>query len=321
MAINIARYETNGVVSWGVLVGERLYRLPSDFGSTTAEVIGRRDEIKAFAAAAGQHVAGEDLTAVRLLSPITTPCRIYCQGLNYRSHLIDSGLNPDDRSFNTFFTKSSASVTGPRDPIVRPKHVKLLDYELELGLVIGKQVTAETVLADQDLAEVVAGVVIGNDVSARDVQLPQVQFFKGKSYRSFCPLGPYLCLLERREFHYLDKLQLHLQVNGETRQNDTTDSMIYKPAETLSELTQFADLHVGDVVLTGTPAGTAIRAPSSKLLLLAGKLMPEAMKWKVFIKKQLDVPSYLQPGDVVSARIASADGQIDLGEQINPVMA
>lgn len=321
MAINIARFELNGSEGWGVQAGEALYRLPTEFGSTTQAILAHREPIKAFAAQLTDRDEALDAASIRLLSPITTPCRIYCQGLNYRTHVQDSGINPDERRFNTFFTKSSASVAGPAENIIRPSHVRLLDYELELGLVIGREVRQETVFSDQDLPQVVAGLVIGNDVSARDIQLPEGQFFKGKSYRTFCPLGPYLCLLETEEFAYLDKLDLHLAVNGVTRQSDSTGNMIYKPAETLSELTQFADLHVGDVVLTGTPGGTAVKAPSNKLLLLAARLMPEHKKWEMFIRKQQDVPAYLKNGDVISARISSRDGRINLGEQVNTVVA
>ncbi|MFT3927856.1 MAG: fumarylacetoacetate hydrolase family protein [Myxococcales bacterium] len=322
MAQNVAHFEYNGKLGWGLVSEEFIQPFPESWGSTTAEIIAHKAEIRALAASPGK-AWGESiaLESVNLLSPITTPCRIYCQGMNYRSHLESANVSTKDRGFNTFFTKSSASVTGPRGSIVRPAHVQLLDYELELGLVIGREVRSEQTVSEQGLSDVVAGLVIGNDVSARCVQLTQVQFFKGKSYRSFCPLGPYLCLLDADEYHYIDKLDLHLRVNGATRQSDTTANMIFKPAETLTELTQFADLHVGDVVLTGTPGGCAVKAPTNKALLLAAKLMPEAMKWRVFVKKQLAIEEYLRHGDVVRASIVSKDRRIDLGEQIHQVMA
>ena len=87
-----------------------------------------------------------------------------------------------------------------------------------------------------------AGICIGNDVSARDIQIPQMQFHKGKSYRGFCPLGPVLCLLEQDELHYLDDLQLELRVNGQVRQSDSTRNLVFKPAETLSEFSQIVHL-------------------------------------------------------------------------------
>ncbi len=121
--------------------------------------------------------------------------------------------------------------------------------------------TAARAVAPDDLPDLIFGLVIANDVSARDVQLPQTQFFKGKSYRGFCPVGPYLAVPERDEFPLLNELLLTLAVNGEVRQNDSTENLVFKPAETLAELTTFSDLSPGDLILTGTPAGCALRVP------------------------------------------------------------
>ncbi len=95
----------------------------------------------------------------------------------------------------------------------------------------------------------------------RDVQLPRTQFFKGKSYRGFCPIGPWLTVLEPDEFTCLDDLQLQLSVNGRVRQRDMTKNLVFKPAETISELTTFANIAPGDVLLTGIPSGCALRVP------------------------------------------------------------
>ena len=105
---------------------------------------------------------------------------------------------------------------------MRPSHVRLLDYEIELGLVMGAAVTAGRPVTPEDLPGLIFGLVIANDISARDVQLPQMQFFKGKSYRGFCPVGPYLTIPDRAEFALIDDLLLTLSVNGEVRQQDST---------------------------------------------------------------------------------------------------
>ncbi|MBV8578160.1 MAG: fumarylacetoacetate hydrolase family protein, partial [Acetobacteraceae bacterium] len=215
---------------------------------------------------------------------------------------------------------SDASIALPVGEVVRPKHVRLLDYEVELGLVIRTEVTAARPVTRDDLPDLIFGLVIANDVSARDVQLPQTQFFKGKSYRGFCPVGPYLTVPERDEFAMLDDLLLTLLVNGEVRQKDSTRNLVFKPAETLEELTTFSDLSPGDLILTGTPAGCALRVPPPPLRRLM-QLLPERVLWKAFVKAQQRRPSYLQPGDRMTLTISSANRRLDLGEQQTIVRA
>src|SRR3990167_2931469 len=128
--------------------------------------------------------------------------------------MIDSGIDPDAKRFNMFFNKSTASITGPVGNIIKPPHVTLLDYEIELTLVLGARTSGPVAVTNDNLHEYVAGICVGNDVSARDIQIPQMQFHKGKSYRTFCPLGPVLCLLDANEMHYLNGLQLTLAVNA-----------------------------------------------------------------------------------------------------------
>ena len=144
--------------------------------------------------------------------------RIFCQGANYRSHMVESGMDPD-RAFNMLFTKSTASLTGPDDDIVAPPHVRLLDYEVELGIVLGRPITGPVTVTDANLADYVGAFVLANDVSARDVQLPQGQWYKGKSYPTFCPVGPYLCVPEPDEVARWRELRLTLSVNGAVRQD------------------------------------------------------------------------------------------------------
>jgi 2-keto-4-pentenoate hydratase/2-oxohepta-3-ene-1,7-dioic acid hydratase in catechol pathway len=176
-------------------------------------------------------------------------------------------------------------------------------------------ITAPVTVTLESLHEHLFGVTIADDVSARDVQLPQTQFFKGKSYRGFCPLWPYLAVLEPHELRYLDQLTLTLEVNGTVRQKDTTANLVYKPAETISELSTFSDVAPGDVLLTGTPAGCALRSPPPLVRRLMQAVLPEPKLWAAIIRAQWKRPQYLRPGDVVRGTIASADGAVDLGEQ------
>lgn len=320
MVCHVVRYIRNNqdTSEWGVLFQETIVPLSENYETTAAFLEHGKAEalsIKPKKASKKTLSIGD----VRVLSPITKPCLVLCQGANYRDHMIESGMNPDDKQFNMFFNKSAASISGPSDDIIKPSHVNLLDYEVELGLVIGKNITAEERITRRNIGDYVAGIVIGNDVSARDVQVPQMQFFKGKSYRSFCPVGPVLCLLSGDEVNYLDDLELTLTVNDELRQQDNTRNLVFKPDETLTELSQVSDMHVGDLVLTGTPAGCALRIPSP-LVAKIGGLLPERTKWKMFNKTQGRRDQYLNSGDRVRATIRSLDGVIDLGTQENRVV-
>src|SRR5207253_2320873 len=158
-----------------------------------------------------------------------------------------------------------------------------------------------------------------NDYSARDIQIPQMQFYKGMSFRTFGPVGPYLCMLEASDMPALKELTLTLTVNGDVRQRDSTRNLVYGPAETLTELSGVHDLHAGDLISTGTPAGCALSIPSPAMQRL-GALLPERMRWDAFRRVQAGRSGYLQPGDVVEASIRSDDGAIDLGVQRNVVV-
>lgn len=263
--------------------------------------------------------AAFDLSDLEVLSPITKPCRVICQGKNYLDHLLDTGIREEDKKYNMFFNKSSASIVSPGSPIVRPMGVRLLDYEIELGLVIKAPVNRKIEVDSSRLHEYVGGIIIGNDISARDIQLPQSQFFKGKSYRSFCPLGPFMAIVDGEDMKYIENLTVELKVNGVVKQSASTSNMIYKPHETLSELSRFSDLEPGDVILTGTPKGTALSHKKGFRARLRN-LLSESKKWELFIKEQEESGRYLKPGDIIESRIFSSDGKVNLGLQRNTVV-
>ncbi|MER5386984.1 fumarylacetoacetate hydrolase family protein [Streptomyces sp. NPDC002688] len=297
---------------WWVVRDERAVRIETKAG-TTAELLADRDAVREAAASAE---SGTPVADLALLPPVTTPCRVVAQMVNYRSHAKDSGFTGDIPA--TFFRKASGSVSGPHEKIVRPAHVQFLDYEVELGLVMGATLPVGTVVEEQDLPRYVAGLVLTNDVSARDVQLTKTQFYESKSYPTFTPTGPYLALLEPEDFAHLLNLRLRLSVNGVSRQDRTLADMIVRPAEALTLLARFQTLDPGDLLLTGTPGGTALKAPPKPVEKIAA-LLPPALKWKAFFKGQAKNPCYLRNGDLVTATIATPDGQIDLGEQHTPV--
>lgn len=318
MTLNLVRLEQGVEELWAVAYGEGCYRLPGDY-PTTAAVLA--DGVKVAREVVDNLADAEllDIGGARVLSPVTRPCRVLAQGANFKTHLKENGMDTD-RAFNVLFTKSSASVCGPDDDIVRPAHVRLLDYEVELGLVISKPITGPTQIEEKELAEYVGAFVVANDVSARDVQLPENQWYKGKSYRTFLPLGPHLTVLEGEEVARWSDLRLRLEVNGEVRQNELASDMLFGPAQTLTEISEVEDLDAGDILITGTPGGVALELPGARTQRIAG-LIPEDARWKLFIKSQLRAAGYLKPGDVVTTSIRTDDGLIDLGTQRNRVVA
>jgi 2-keto-4-pentenoate hydratase/2-oxohepta-3-ene-1,7-dioic acid hydratase in catechol pathway len=256
--------------------------------------------------------------SVDLLSPVTAPARVVAQAVNYRSHATDSGFDPDTVP-PAFFRKASHSITGPTGDIIRPDGVRFLDYEVELGLVIGADLPVGTAVAETDLGRYVAALVTANDVSARQVQLTKTQFYEAKSYPTFTPVGPWLTLVDAEDLARLSSLRLTLRVNGETRQDSTAAEMIVRPARALTLLSRFQPMAPGDLLLTGTPGGTALKAPGTITGKLAG-LLPPATRWKLFFKREAANPRYLRDGDVITATIASPDGRLDLGPQRTTVI-
>ena len=162
-----------------------------------------------------------------------------------------SGLDPPP----VFFRKSSGSISGPTDDVVRPAHVRLLDYEIELGLVIKSGPAPGTAVPDADLRDHVAGLVMCNDISARDVQLTKGQFYESKSYPTFTPTGPRLVLLGGDELARLSGLRLRLWVNGELKQDGSTADMVFDIPTLVAYVSSVMTLLPGDVILTGTPEG------------------------------------------------------------------
>jgi len=287
--------------------------------TTTAQLFAERaaldEAIQAARAAAGRAVPAE---ALDLLSPVTAPARVIAQMVNYRSHARDSGLDPD-KVPPAFFRKTSHSLTGPNGDIVRPGGVGFLDYEVELGLVIGADLPVGTTVTDASLAGYVAALVVANDVSARQIQLTKTQFYEAKSYPTFTPAGPWLTLVDATDLARLDSLRLTLSVNDHVRQDSIAAEMIVRPAQALSLLSRFQPMAPGDLLLTGTPGGTALHAPPKLAEKLAG-LLPAATKWKLFFNRQTRNPRYLRDGDVITATIASPDGRLSLGTQHNTVI-
>ncbi|QEL55643.1 fumarylacetoacetate hydrolase family protein [Chromobacterium paludis] len=319
MALTIVRFkQADGEPGWGVLYGDRVARLSGDYASTGDLIEHGLAEASALTPAR----ADLQLETLELLAPVTANQQFLCQGLNYRCHVRESGMDPDKIPFNTLFTKAPSCIMAARGDIARPGHVRLLDYEVELGVVLRRRIDGPVAIHEANLHEYAAALTLVNDISARDVQLPQTQFYKGKSYRGFGPVGPYLVFPTPEEWRRLGELRLRLAVNGELRQDSYCREMIYQPAQTLTELAGMHDLFPGDLLATGTPAGCAAVAPKSKVLTWALRaLMSERRKWALFLKAQQGNRRYLRPGDAMVASIRTDDCRLDLGEQHHRIVA
>jgi 2-keto-4-pentenoate hydratase/2-oxohepta-3-ene-1,7-dioic acid hydratase in catechol pathway len=220
-------------------------------------------------------------SGVRLLAPIQRPPRIFCVGLNYRDHAVESKM--EIPKVPTIFLKLTSAVIGPEEPVRIPSLTKQPDYEVELAIVIGKPGRN---IAKENWSEHVFGYTILNDVSARDIQLATSQWTLGKSFATFCPIGP--AIVTQDEIPDPHSLDIQLSIGGEVLQHSNTRELIFKAPELIAYLSSITELESGDIISTGTPAGVGLgRNPQ---------------RW-------------LQPGETMAAAIEG------LGQLVNPVAA
>ncbi len=318
MGIKVVRFEREQKEHWGVVSGDRILVLRDSYNTLADFLKNGKEEAERLNAASDAETI--PLNSVNILSPVTKPARIICQGVNYSTHRTETGVEAAKPPFNMIFSKADSSLCGANSEIIRPEHVKLLDYEIELGLVIGSDISEPAEVTDDNLHQYIAGLVIVNDVSARDVQLPQGQWLKGKSYRTFCPTGPFLYLLDKEELPLIHDLQLDLWVNEELRQSANSSQLLYKPAETISELSEAFDLSIGDLIVTGTAGGVALNLTPEVNAMLSNLSFPYQQKLETLVAKQLEGNKYLNDGDIIRCQIKSANGVIDLGQQNNKVV-
>ncbi len=179
--------------------------------------------------------------------------KFICIGLNYADHAAESGVAVPSEP--VVFMKATSAITGPNDNIIKPRNSTKLDWEVELGIVIGKH--ASYVELDKAM-DYIAGYCVINDVSERNFQLerPGGQWDKGKGCDSFGPIGPYL--VTKDEIADPLNLNLWLNVNGKTFQNGSTDQMVFSPQFLVHYLSQFMSLRPGDIISTGTPPGVGL---------------------------------------------------------------
>tara|TARA_Y100000031_G_scaffold22846_1_gene23965 strand:+ start:25 stop:795 length:771 start_codon:yes stop_codon:yes gene_type:complete len=200
------------------------------------------------------------LSDVRLEPPVLRPGKILAIGLNYRAHAEESGA--EIPKVPLVFTKQNTSINGPYDPVHWSEDSQMLDYEGELGVVIGKRCRRVPL---EHATDVIAGFAVINDVSVRDWQLRGTppQFTMGKSWDTHCPMGPAIVTPDEVDPH---TLQLKTWVNGELRQDTNTNDLIFNCYELIAFLSTAFTLEPGDVIPTGTPSGVGMaRKPPSRL--------------------------------------------------------
>jgi len=199
-------------------------------------------------------------SSTRIGQPIARVGKFICVGLNYADHAAESGM--DVPSEPVLFMKATSSIMGPNDTVVMPPKSEKSDWEVELGVVIGKEAKY---VSEEDALEHVAGYCVINDLSEREFQIEKEgQWCKGKGCDTFGPIGPYLVTPD--EVPDSDELDLWLEVNGERVQNGNTRTMVYKVPFLISYISQFMSLQPGDIISTGTPPGVGLGFTPPKYL-------------------------------------------------------
>jgi 2-keto-4-pentenoate hydratase/2-oxohepta-3-ene-1,7-dioic acid hydratase in catechol pathway len=210
----------------------------------------------------------ENISKYKLLSPIPNPNKIICLAFNYVDHAKEQGLQaPEDPAL---VIKPRTTLNSTNSDIVCPDFVTQLDYEVELALIIGKN--CKNISVD-DAFDAIFGYMIFNDVSARDIQLKDKQFTRGKSFDSFAPCGPWITTKD--EIKDPQNLKMTTKINGELRQNSSSNNMFIKIPEIVSKISKVMTLEKGDIISTGTPAGVMLNKPNAVFLKNGDKVEME----------------------------------------------
>lgn len=278
--MKLCRFGKNGYEKPGVIDSQGMLR---DLSGVVENI--DQDTISPKGLAKLRKIRPESLPLVktepRMGVPYTGITKFVAIGLNYRLHAMEAGLPIPSEP--VIFMKATTSICGPNDDTITPKNATKLDYEVELGIVIG---TKAQYVSEEKALDYVAGYTIVNDVSERVFQMQSSQWDKGKSADTFGPIGPWLVTTD--EITDPQTLDMWLDVNTERRQESNTRDMIFSCAKIVSYVSHFMTLMPGDIICTGTPSGVAIG-----------------------IK---DRDAYLKPGDVVTLGIKG------LGEQRQKIL-
>jgi len=219
---------------------------------------------------------------ITIKTPIERPGKIFCSGLNYKSHISE---NPNAKFLHDprFFSKAPSIVVGPGEPIKHPGEKFLVDWEVELGVVFGKKCHR---VKKENAMDYVFGYTILHDVSARYIQFKDNNEVMGKNFDSFCPIGP--CIVTADELTEPEKMKLTTRINGKIMQSGTNEDWCFSLPHLIEWLSMAITLEPGDMISTGTPAGVGLFH---------------------------NPPVYLKPGDIAELEISS------IGKLVNPVVA
>lgn len=201
----------------------------------------------------------ESLSKFKLLAPIPNPSKIICMAFNYPEHAEEQNVQAPKDPVIVF--KPRTTLCGSNSEIICPRFVKQLDYEIELAFIIGK--TCKNI-DESEAKNAIFGYMILNDVSARDIQFSDKQFGRAKSFDTFAPCGPWITTAD--EIKDPHQLNLITKVNGEKRQDSSTNKMFLKIPEIASKLSQVMTLEKGDIISTGTPSGVVLKNPNLEYL-------------------------------------------------------
>lgn len=279
--MRFVRYVDDGPAEFGLEQRDTVYRLSALPGGSPAVSELTNDSYLDSVTAAVENGAlpTVDADGIDRLAPVPRPGKIVAVGLNYHDHAEEQEEEIPESPL--LFSKAPTSVTNPTAPIVHPPGIEEVDYEAELAVVVGR--SARNVDA-ADARDHIAGYTVLNDVSARDAQFGDGQFFRGKSYDTFAPMGPTLVAERGFDPHAAD---VETRVNGEVRQDSSTEQFVFGIDTLVEYISGVMTLRPGDVITTGTPAGVGIFR---------------------------DPPELLEPGDTVTVEI---DG---IGALSNPVV-
>jgi 2-keto-4-pentenoate hydratase/2-oxohepta-3-ene-1,7-dioic acid hydratase in catechol pathway len=280
MPLQFVRYTDGGAPSLGVVDGDEIRVLSAHpRGEPGYDDLCTPSYLASIAdAVADGALPTVERASVDALAPEPRPGKIVCIGLNYHDHAEEQGEEPPEQPL--LFSKAATSVTNPGDPIVHPEGERV-DYEVELGVVIGR--AARNVDA-ADADDYVAGYTVVNDVSGRGAQFDDGQWFRGKSYDTFSPMGPTLVTGDDYDPNAVD---VETRVDGEVRQSSNTDQFVFDVHELVEYVSANMTLRPGDVISTGTPGGVGVF---------------------------MDPPALLEPGQTVEVEIEG------IGTLENPVV-
>ena len=213
----------------------------------------------------------DKLEIFTLLNPLPNPSKIICLTFNYPKHAKEQ--NYESTNEPIIFIKPRTTLCGTGSEIICPNFVKQLDYEIELAVIIGKTCKNIDEISAKDY---VFGYMVFNDVSARDIQMQDKQFTRGKSFDTFAPCGPWITTVD--EITNVEDLQMTTRINGQIRQNSSTNNMFINIPSIVSKLSKVMTLEKGDIIATGTPEGVALNNPDTPFLKDGDKIDMEIEK-------------------------------------------